>query len=96
MSAAKRLPIPLGVFEQHVAVLGKTRSGKSSVMRLLVERLLDQAAPVTIIDPKGDWWGLRLSADGKAQGYPIMRCGRLSLRRRAVARVRSGSWWRAG
>lgn len=70
-----RLPIPVGVFDQHIAVLGKTRSGKSSVMRLLVEHLLKKAQPVCIIDPKGDWWGLRLSASGKEQGHPIVVFG---------------------
>lgn len=75
MSAAKRLPIPAGVFDQHTAVLGKTRSGKSSVMRLLVERLLERGEPVCIIDPKGDWYGLRLSADGKGPGFDVVIFG---------------------
>ena len=71
----RKLPVPSGVFDQHIAVLGKTRSGKSSVMRLLVEHLLDQGEPVCIIDPKGDWWGLRVSADGKSEGYPVVIFG---------------------
>ena len=54
--------IPSAALNQHVIVLGKTRSGKSSVMRLFVEELLDQQKPVCIIDPKGDWWGLKSSA----------------------------------
>ena len=33
------IPIPAGVLAQHIAVLGKTRSGKSSAMRVLVEHL---------------------------------------------------------
>jgi len=40
-----------------------------------VERLLDQKKPVCIIDPKGDWWGLKSSADGKKPGYPIIIFG---------------------
>jgi hypothetical protein len=63
--------IPDAVLTQHIVALGKTRSGKSSTMRLLVERLLDADKPVCIIDPKGDWWGLRLLADGKRAGYPV-------------------------
>jgi hypothetical protein len=27
--------------------------------------------PWVAIDPKGDWWGLRSSADGKGDGLPI-------------------------
>jgi hypothetical protein len=63
--------IPDAVLNQHIVVLGKTRSGKSSTMRLLVERLLDADKPVCIIDPKGDWWGLKSSADGNCPGYPV-------------------------
>lgn len=69
------LPIPRKVFDQHIAVLGKTRAGKSSTMRLLVEDLLDRKMPVGIVDPKGDWWGLKLSASGKSAGYPIVIFG---------------------
>lgn len=67
--------IPEAILQQHVAVLGKTRSGKSSVMRGLVERLLDSEQPVCIIDPKGDWWGIKLSKDGKSPGYPVVIFG---------------------
>lgn len=66
---------PSAVLSQHVAVLGKTRSGKSSVMRLMVEQLLDQGQRVCILDPKGDWHGLRASADGKHAGYPVVIFG---------------------
>lgn len=68
-------PIPAGALNQHVIVLGKTRSGKSSKMRLLVEGLLDDGKPVCVIDPKGDWWGLKSSADGKKAGYPVIIFG---------------------
>jgi uncharacterized protein len=67
--------VPRAILNQHVAVLGKTRSGKSSVMRGLVEGLLDERKPVCIIDPKGDWWGLKLKADGKRPGFPVVIFG---------------------
>lgn len=67
--------IPPEVLNQHVAVLGKTGSGKSSVLRLLVEGVLDQQERVCIIDPKGDWFGLKLSASGNRAGYPIIIFG---------------------
>jgi uncharacterized protein DUF87 len=71
----KKLVVPREIFHQHVAILGKTRSGKSSVARLLVEDLLDRHLPVCIVDPKGDWWGIKLSADGKTSGYPVVIFG---------------------
>lgn len=70
-----RLPIPPEVLTQHVIALGKTRSGKSSKMRLLVEWLLDHEKPVCMIDPKGDWWGIKSSADGKRAGYAVVIFG---------------------
>lgn len=59
------IEIPEKAIHQHTVVLGKTRSGKSSTLRVLIEYLLDQHKPVCILDPKGDWWGLKSSADGK-------------------------------
>jgi hypothetical protein len=68
-------PLPKAVLDQHSLVLGKTRSGKSSTMRVMVERLLDDKKPVCIIDPKGDWWGIKSSADGKKAGYDVVIFG---------------------
>jgi hypothetical protein len=67
--------IPDKALEQHAILLGKTRSGKSSAMRYLVEGQLDRQRRVCIIDPKGDWYGLRSSADGRADGYPVVIFG---------------------
>lgn len=67
--------IPNAALGQHIAVLGKTRSGKSSVMRGLVEGLLEREQPVCIVDPKGDWWGIKLARDGKRPGYPVVIFG---------------------
>lgn len=70
-----KYPVPDNVFAHHTIILGKTRSGKSSVARGAVERLLDEGRPVGIIDPKGDWWGLKSSADGSRAGYPVIIFG---------------------
>lgn len=67
--------IPEAALHQHIAVLGKTRSGKSSVMRGLVEGLLERELPVCIVDPKGDWWGIKLARDGKRPGFPVVIFG---------------------
>ena len=69
------MKLPAAIFEQHIAVLGKTRSGKSSVLRYIVEHLLDEKQPVCVIDPKGDWWGLKSSASGKSAGYSVVIFG---------------------
>jgi uncharacterized protein len=71
------LPFPERVLGgQHMVDLGKTGSGKSSAMRVIVEHLLDHNKRVCIIDPKGDWWGLKVAADGKSQStYPVICFG---------------------
>jgi DNA helicase HerA-like ATPase len=74
-SAPTTLPISVAALFQHVIILGKTGAGKSSTMRLLVESLLTDSKPVCIIDPKGDWWGLKSSASGKQAGFPVIIFG---------------------
>lgn len=69
------LCIPKNILKQHLAVLGKTGAGKSSALRHIVEHLLTDGKRVCIIDPKGDWWGLKVSADGKGPGYPVIAFG---------------------
>jgi hypothetical protein len=69
------LPVPVSVLNAHCAVLGKTGAGKSSLLRVIVEDLLRRNKRVVVIDPKGDWHGLALSADGKSAGYPVIKFG---------------------
>jgi hypothetical protein len=71
----KPLCIPEKALEQHLVVLGKTGAGKSSALRHIVEHLLARKKRVCILDVKGDWWGLKSSADGKQAGFPIIAFG---------------------
>jgi hypothetical protein len=56
-------------------VLGKTGSGKSSALRHVVEHLLAHNKRVCIIDPKGDWWGLKVVGRRQGPGYPVIMFG---------------------
>lgn len=69
------LCFPVKILDQHLVVLGKTGAGKSSALRHVVEHLLDHKKRVCIIDPKGDWWGIKSSADGRSAGYPVIAFG---------------------
>jgi uncharacterized protein len=71
----KQLIFPQRILEQHLVVLGKTGAGKSSALRHIVEHLLSHKKRVCIIDPKGDWNGLKVSADGKGAGFPVILFG---------------------
>lgn len=75
--------IPSASLGQHIAVLGKTGSGKSYAIRGVVERLLDDKARACIIDPTGTWWGLKSSSTGKSAGYPVVIFGGTRLIHRA-------------
>src|SRR5205085_2645808 len=49
---------------------GKTNSGV-----VIVEDLLAAGHQVIVVDPLDVWWGLKSSADGKSEGYPITVIG---------------------
>lgn len=69
------LLLPVDVVTQVIAILAKRRAGKSYTMRRVVEQLFDAGQQIVLIDPKGDQWGLRSSADGKSAGKPILILG---------------------
>jgi Mn-dependent DtxR family transcriptional regulator len=69
------LCIPERVLDQHMIVLGKTGAGKSSALRHIVENRLRHHKRICIVDIKGDWWGLKSSADGSGPGFPIIAFG---------------------
>ncbi len=69
------LVLPTEAFASHLAIVGKTGSGKTYAAKGFVERLLDLGRRVAIVDPTGSWWGLRALDDGKRAGYPTVVFG---------------------
>lgn len=72
---APRLSLPLDAVTQTIGILAKRRAGKSYLARRLAEQLLHARQQVVIVDPKGDWWGIRSAADGKGPGFPVTILG---------------------
>lgn len=68
-------PIPDAALTQHIAILGKTGSGKTYAAKGVVERILGEGGRVCVIDPTGAWHGLRSSATGKSAGFPVVIFG---------------------
>jgi hypothetical protein len=68
--------IPADALKNHIAIHGKTGSGKSSSGRLIVERVVGDDFRVCILDTvKSDWWGITSSGDGKRAGLPLKILG---------------------
>jgi hypothetical protein len=72
---SKPFILPGGILKQHLIALGKTGSAKSSALRYIVEHLLRKKKRVCIVDPKGDWWGLKVDASGRGAGFPVVLFG---------------------
>jgi DNA helicase HerA-like ATPase len=72
---SKDLKLPTDAVTQTLGILGKRGSGKTTTASVFAEELLRNELPLVIVDPTGAWWGLRSSADGKEDGYPITIIG---------------------
>lgn len=68
---ARNLSLPVDVVTQTVAYIGRKGSGKSYGAGKLVELIYDMGAPVVVVEGLGNWYGLRLAADGKSPGLSI-------------------------
>lgn len=72
---ARNLELPVKVLMERMTILGMSGAGKTNTATVIVEEMLKQHLPVAVIDPKGDFWGLQSSADGKREGFPILVMG---------------------
>ena len=75
LNISDNLRLPLDTVTQSLAILARKRAGKSYTGRRFAETLLDAGQQVVILDPKGDWWGIRSGADGKTPGFPVVVLG---------------------
>jgi len=69
------LVLPVEAVTETFAILAKRGAGKTYTAAVLVEEMMSAGLPVVIIDPVGVWWGLRSSADGTAEGLPVVIFG---------------------
>ncbi len=72
---AEDLTVPLDVVTQTLAAIGRKGAGKTYLATGIAERMLDASAQVVALDPVGNWWGLRVGADGKSKGKDIFVLG---------------------
>jgi uncharacterized protein len=74
-TAMTQTVIPDKALVQHIAILGKTGSGKTYAAKGITESLLRAGKRVCVIDPTGVWWGLRSNASGTGPAFPIVVFG---------------------
>lgn len=59
------------MLDADIAILAKKGRGKTYTAKGLVERLLRAEKRVLVLDPLSTWWGLKSSADGENEGFPV-------------------------
>jgi len=69
------LTLPIETVTESIAILAKRGAGKTYAASVLVEEMLKAKLQVVVLDPMGAWWGLRSSADGEREGYPVAILG---------------------
>lgn len=67
--------LPYSALESHIAILGKTGSGKTFTAKGIAERLMTEKRRVCVVDPTGAWWGIKSMRDGKSAGFPVVIFG---------------------
>lgn len=72
---APNLELPLDAVTGTFAILATKGAGKSNAGVVMAEEMYDAGIPWVAVDPKGDWHGLRSSADGNGPGLPIVVFG---------------------
>lgn len=73
---APNLAFPTSLITEVVDLIAKRGSGKTYTATKLAEEMLLVGAQVVVIDPVGNWYGLRLGANGKpADGIDIKIIG---------------------
>lgn len=72
---AENLALPADWMVMATVVYGARGSGKTTLGRVVAEELWKAGQRFGAIDLKGDWWGLKATADGEGAGIPVVIFG---------------------
>lgn len=59
IALSKSFQMPDTVTGMRMAIVGRSGSGKTNTGVVMAEQMLSQGTQCVVIDPNGDWWGLR-------------------------------------
>ena len=77
LKLADNLKLPIDAATQTFAFIARKGAGKTYAAGKLTELLLDAGVQVVVLDTVGNWYGLRLGADGKSAGFDVPVLGGL-------------------
>ncbi|MCH8978309.1 MAG: DUF87 domain-containing protein, partial [Armatimonadetes bacterium] len=63
--------LPEDAATRRMAIVAMSGAGKSNLAVVMAEEMHKAGIPWVVIDPKGDWYGIRSAKDGKRPGLPI-------------------------
>lgn len=69
------LKMPLTAATKSFAFLAKRGAGKTYAASVMAEDFAEAGIPFVVFDPIDVWWGLRLAANGKGKGLPVVVFG---------------------
>lgn len=69
------LTMPITAATKAFAILAKRGAGKTYLGGVLAEEFYKSRIPFIVLDPIDVWWGLRLAANGKDKGLPVVVFG---------------------
>lgn len=69
------LKIPATAATKSFAFLAKRGAGKTYTAAVFAEEMASIGVPFVVFDPIDVWWGLRVAADGKGKGLPVVVFG---------------------
>jgi hypothetical protein len=75
LKISKDLALPWDAITQTFSILAMRRIGKTYTASVMAEEFVAASLPFVALDPTGAWWGLRATADGKAEGLPVIIIG---------------------
>lgn len=75
LAISDKISLPVEAVTQTIACIGRKGAGKTYLATILAEQMLAIHAQIVVLDPVGNWYGLRIAANGHDKGKDIFILG---------------------